>query len=209
MLIKVEDLRIEFQGKIVLDHFNLELEEGEKLGIFGKSGAGKSTILNVILGFSKFDRGKIFFRGEKLGPSNISQLRKEIAWLPQNTSFSDEPVWDFILKPLTYAANADLDQTEENMLNFFEHFNLPRDILNKSMNEISGGERQRSALIACLMLNRKILLLDEPTSFLDNSVKKIISEYIFSLPGRSIITTSHDDTWMKYVDRVIDMNDQN
>lgn len=76
------------------------------------------------------------------------------------------------------------------------------------MNDISGGERQRCALIACLMLDRKILLLDEPTSFLDDSVKKIVSEYIFSLPERSIITTSHDDEWMKYVDRVIDIDDQ-
>lgn len=209
MLLRIDNLNISLQGKNILSEFKLELEKGEKVGIRGMSGVGKSTLINAILGFINIESKKIYYKGEVLCPKNISMFRSEVTWLPQNVNFSDDKVKDFINHPFTYQANRSLTPEESHIAQYFDELLLDHQLLDSTMDKLSGGEKQRIALITCLLLQRDFLLLDEPTASLDQKVKKRVAELVFSIPGITILTTSHDEQWLKYCDRIIDLKIKN
>ena len=206
MLLSIKNIDIGFNGKSLISGLSFDIEKGDKLVFKGKSGSGKTSLLNMITGFVRPTYGSILFEGSALQKSNLNDLRKKLAYLPQQLSFNSLGVKQFLEMPFGFANNKGLTPTHEKVLEYFSIFDLNHDLLNSKMQEISGGEKQRIALISCLLLQREILLLDEPVSALDKNSKKKVIDHLFGMDDLTVISASHDQDWFDACNKIVDLD---
>ncbi len=202
-MIKIANLNINFKNEIIYNNFNYVLKKGEKLAITGKSGTGKSTLLNLLAGFIPDFKGVISINNIILNSDNIGKIRKLIAWLPQETSLNFDTVNELLFAPFNFVVNQENNPNKEKISKIFDKFELSEKLLTKKLNEISGGQRQRIILASCILLNKPLLLVDEPTSALDENIKRKVTDYIFSKKKMTIIAATHDKYWIENSDRII------
>lgn len=181
------DLVHKFQSYSVEAKF--ELMTGQSLGLFGKSGIGKSTVLRAIAGLVVPNKGEITFNGAVWTEDQII--------LPTQERHVGLVFQDFALFPnMTVEENLRYAQqlSESDFDEILDVFDI-RSILPKKANFLSGGQRQRTAIGRALIYNPKILLLDEPFSALDDDIKSEIKKYLKSFVeerNKSAIIASHD-----------------
>lgn len=185
-LIELKDIwfRYEKDAPDILKGINVKIPEGKIYAIVGGNGTGKSTALSVIGGILRPYRGKILYKGKKTDKS--SEYRKSVAILPQDpqTLFSQSTS----LRELE-----EMCENENAIKEVAEKCDISH-ILKSHPYDLSGGEQQRLALAKILLLNPKILLLDEPTKGFDSHFKKQFAEILIELKnsGITIIMVSHD-----------------
>jgi len=211
-LIKAIDVNKNFGINNVLKDVNLNIENGEILGIIGQSGAGKSTLLRCINGLEKFNAGTIEVMGKEiqsLNDKDMRSLRKEVAMIFQHFSLLERKnVFDNIALPMRcwkYKEDVIREKVEEllKVVGLYEkRFSKPR--------ELSGGQKQRVAIARALALMPKILLCDEATSALDPNTTKEILDLIREINERygiTIVMVTHEMEVIKQVcHRVAIMN---
>lgn len=194
MLILFKDINLSFDDKKVFENLNMRIMKGEKVLLNAPSGKGKSTLLKMLLGFQKFDSGEILFDDKMLNKNNLSYFRRNIGYVSQDVDIRNTKVWDFILEVFSYKYNRHIQIDKDNVLRMFDYFKLPIDTIEKEVRQLSGGERQRLGLIICILLDRKVWLLDEVTSGLDKDTKEIVVDYVLK-QDKTIVIISHDTIW--------------
>jgi ATP-binding cassette subfamily B protein len=192
----------------ILNNFNLSLEKNKIYGIYGQSGSGKTSLLNILIGFIKPQKGEIYYN-KKIQTFNQIATNYKISFLPQNPIILDENI--IVNSTLKFSSNYE----EINKIKFYlKKFNLIR-FLNyrfinsdsiQSIKNMSGGEKQRIAFIRAIINEPELLILDEPVSSLD----KINSEIIFKFlrkykKNKIIIVTSHKENEKKFFDKIINL----
>ncbi len=188
-IIDCEDLTLRFGERTMLDEFSYKFTRGEKVGIVGKNGAGKSTFLNLMTGDLQPNSGKIE-RGETL---RIGYYRQSgISFKPGQTVF--DIVHD-IAETVEAADGHSVAATT--MLN---RFLFPPETHNKRVEILSGGEQRRLYLLTVLMRNPNLLILDEPTNDLDILTLNVLEEYLMAFKG-SLLIVSHD---RYFLDKTVD-----
>ena len=188
-IIDCENLTLRFGERTMLDEFSYKFTRGEKVGIVGKNGAGKSTFLNLMTGDLQADSGKIE-RGETL---RIGYYRQSgISFKPGQTVF--DIVHD-IAETVEAADGHSVAATT--MLN---RFLFPPETHNKRVEILSGGEQRRLYLLTVLMRNPNLLILDEPTNDLDILTLNVLEEYLMAFKG-SLLIVSHD---RYFLDKTVD-----
>ena len=203
--IKIENLGVNFNDQKVIEDFSLTLHQGEKIILTGHSGCGKTTIFRTLLGFAPISEGKIFINGTQLTENNCWEVRKNFAYVSQAPFTGFGTAKEFLMAPFTFKANQHLKVDDKLILDYMEKFHLKNELLNKNSEELSGGEKQRFALIGAILLNKKIFLLDEPTAALDKRNRTVFNDYLLKNPEFSAIIITHDDELIKNSARVIDM----
>ncbi|REK59726.1 MAG: ABC transporter ATP-binding protein [Geobacillus sp.] len=185
-MIEVEDLVVEYKGVQVVDHVSFSVEEGEIFGMIGPNGAGKTTTIECIEGIRENYSGSIRVLG--LNPKvDRKKLYNLIGVQLQETSYQDKiKVWEickmfssFYANPLPY----------ESLLNDFGLY----DKVNSYVSKLSGGQRQKLAIILALIANPKIIFLDELSTGLDPQARRSMWELIKGLQkdGKTIYMTTH------------------
>jgi putative ABC transport system ATP-binding protein len=197
LLIEYEGIKVTHDDVDVLSDFNLEVDKGEKVLIYGKSGMGKSTILKLLLGFAHPDSGTIFFEDKELDKKSVWEVRKRVAYVSQDLDIAEGKVRDFVDGVLNLKANSQLEDYEGRIGEVLELLELEESILGKQMTDISGGEKQRVALMVAILLQRDIYLLDEVTSAVDLEMKRKVVEYFNSLEDATVLSVSHDVNWLE------------
>ena len=188
-IIDCEDLTLRFGERTMLDGFTYKFTRGERVGIVGKNGAGKSTFLNLMTGALLPDSGKIE-RGETL----------RIGYYRQNgiTFKAGQTVLDIVHDIAETVEAADGHSVSATtMLN---RFLFPPDSHNKRVDILSGGEQRRLYLLTVLMQNPNLLILDEPTNDLDILTLNVLEEYLMAFKG-SLLIVSHD---RYFLDKTVD-----
>ncbi len=174
-----------------LDSVNLDVAEGECLGVIGQSGAGKTTLLRVLAGLEKPTAGEASFRGEPLSATGVRELRRRATMIFQSPLFLKGSVYTNIAYGLRLRGVPDAaigDRVEEAL----GRVRLP-DYGGRAARSLSGGEQQRVALARALVLDPDVLLLDEPTSNLDPANAKALSSVIEEeAKGRTVVVSTHD-----------------
>ena len=196
----------------IFDGFNLRIAAGEKVGIVGRSGAGKSTFVNLLLRFYDTQQGSILIDDQDIRTVTQDSLRANIAMVTQDTSLLHRSVRDNILfgKP---------DATEEQMIeaakqaHAHEFILTLQDIKGRTGYDayvgergvtLSGGQRQRVAIARVLLKNAPILVLDEATSALDSEVEAGIQQSLYQLmEGKTVIAIAHRLSTIAAMDRLI------
>lgn len=205
-MINFKNIDLTFNSKPIFENFSFSIVKFGKAAIKGRSGSGKTTLFNLIMGFLKPDSGVIFFDEKKINRKTISDIRKRIAWLPQNPNIIGRgKVREQIMIPFTFHFNKHIMPSNNTLLYEFECLNLDKGILESSFDEISGGEKQRIGIIICKLLKRDVILLDEPTSALDKKNLSAVAQYLCSETKVTILSCSHDEEWLKHCDIVIEL----
>jgi len=216
--IKFEDVSFAYQNKNVIDHFNLTIKPGEKIGIVGRSGAGKSTLIQLLLHFYNINQGRISIDGQNIQDVTQDSLRKNIAFVTQDTSLLHRTVAENI----KYGRP---DATDEEMYEAVrkakaEDF-IPQltDLRGKTGYEayvgergvkLSGGQRQRIAIARVFLKDAPILILDEATSALDSEVEAAIQSSLDELmQGKTVIAIAHRLSTIAQMDRLIVLDEGN
>lgn len=206
MLLTVKNLTKTYNKKTVLKNINFSVEEKEIVSIIGPSGSGKSTLLRCINRMVTPTSGEILFDRKLITSANIGEIRKEIGMVFQHFNlFENLTVLENItLAPVKLKL---LSQTEakKRALAMLKEINL-YDKKDSYPISLSGGEKQRVAIIRTLILEPRLILLDEPTSALDPEMTKEVIELIKHLKdkGITLIIVSHEMEFVKeFSNRII------
>ncbi|MEK6819573.1 MAG: ABC transporter ATP-binding protein [Nanoarchaeota archaeon] len=195
------------KGKEVLKNMSLKIKAGETVALVGKSGVGKTTLSELILGYYRPENGKIKFDGIEISKLKLKWLRDQIAIVPQDLNLFNET----LVNNLKYAKP---DATKEQILSatkaahaheFIEKF--PKkysSVVGEEGIKLSMGQRQRIAIAMAFLKNPKILILDEPTSALDAESERKVQEGINRLiHGRTTIIIAHRFSTVRKANRII------
>ena len=208
--IRVDHLSCGYPGKTVLNDIDLEIARGEVIGIIGPNGAGKTTLLKTLTGQLKPGQGSIEIASRALEKYSRKELATVMAVVGQTVQASLLTVRDYVLlgripffgKYQLFESGTDLEVADRYM-----ELTGIADLENARMNEISGGERQLTAITRALVQEPKILLLDEPTSHLDITHQQRIMNLISRLNRDlelTVIMVMHDlNLAAEYTDRLI------
>lgn len=199
-MIEFNNLTLHLNDKVILENCSFSASKGEKIVITGDSGSGKTTILNLIMGFTEADAGTITFNGTPLNHRSIAGVRRSAAYIGQEPALASDTVREALLLPFTYKSNRDTNPSESQIAEILDYLMLDNDIQNKKTSLISGGEKQRVAIARALLMNKKIFLADEITSALDKKIIERLYE-LFSKDEYSLISVSHDQTWIEFCSR--------
>lgn len=189
-MLTVKNLSVSKSNKQILKNINLSLVKGQKLHITGESGSGKSTLLKALLYFEEFT-GSIFFEGKEVSICNLKSYRQNFAYVGQNIINFDGLVKNFLHTPYLLKANKNKKPEENFYANAFKQFKLSTDILNMEYAKLSGGQKQRINIIQALALSKKIIVLDEVASALDDTNLNIIFDAILNNQNLSALIVSH------------------
>lgn len=200
-MFKLENVRF----KDILNIDKLIIEAGQITGIVGKSGGGKTTFLKLLNNMISPDQGTIKFKSKDIMEYDPIELRRQVVMLPQNPVVFGETIEDNFKLTLEYAdksSSLDFEQV-------LEQVKLDHDLDTKGDN-LSGGEKQRLALARVMLLEPKILLLDEPSSALDQETEQFIIEmvvdYIKRVNGTLVMITHSKTIADQYSDKLITIN---
>ena len=209
IMIKVDHLSKQYNGKTVLNDLNFQIHEGDIFGIIGRSGSGKTTLLDCISGLKDFDEGSIFIDGENIGLLNLKDaraVRKEIGFVFQNFSLlSRRNVIQNIALPLKCWGYDDAE-IQERTNRLAEMVGL-EDHVTKRPKELSGGQKQRVAIARALSMDPRYIVCDEFTSALDPATTQSILDLMLEIQRErhvTIILVTHDmEVAKKMCNRVI------
>lgn len=211
-MLEVKKINKRFDNKKVLKNVSFNVSKGERIAIIGPSGCGKSTTLRCINLLEKPDNGNIIFDNIDLmdKKTNLEEVRRHIGMVFQSFNLFDNMtvLENIILAPTKLKIMNKKDAIKE-AKTLLKRFNL-LDKINNYPRELSGGEKQRVAIIRTLIMKVKIILFDEPTSALDpemvSEVENVIKQIAFD--GMTMIIVSHEMNFIKNVaTKVIYMND--
>lgn len=205
--VQLNRLHLSFNGQHVLNDLSLSIFHGDKVTLTGPSGSGKSTVLRCILGLVMPDSGTITILGETVTRHNIWRKRRHIAYVAQEPDLGTGSVKEVIETPFSYRANAGLRDNLSRLPEIMERFNLPQPLLDKQITRLSGGEKQRTALVIAILLDRPIVLLDEASSALDTKNKQAVADYFRQAENTTVLSVAHDTEWLGFATRIVDMKE--
>ncbi|HEY0865991.1 MAG TPA: amino acid ABC transporter ATP-binding protein [Fimbriimonas sp.] len=193
-LLQIQDLHKRFGDNEVLKGIDLSVGEGEVVALIGASGSGKSTLLRCINGLEEPTRGSILYRGEKVTPQNLNEVRRHIGMVFQRFNLFPHltALGNVTLAPLKVLGRQRADvENEARELLADVHLS---DKANAYPSELSGGQQQRVAIARALALRPSIILFDEPTSALDPELVGEVLEVMRELAGSgmTMIVATHE-----------------
>lgn len=202
-ILSLTDISYQVEQRLILNKVNLEVQAGDFLTLTGPSGGGKSTLLKIIASLISPSDGEIIFEGQNQRDYEITTYRQLVSYCFQQPSLFGQTVADNLQFPFVIRNEASSQVQIEQALT---KVNLPTSYLNKSITELSGGEKQRVALLRNTMFLPKILLLDEVTVGLDARSIEIVHQFIKQLwqeAGLTIIQITHNQAEISQAAKVL------
>jgi ATP-binding cassette, subfamily B, multidrug efflux pump len=196
----------------VIDRLSLHIRAGEKIGLVGRSGAGKSTVVNLLLRFHDVASGRVLIDGQDLAKVTQDSLRAQVGMVTQDTSLLHRSVRDNILYGRPDASDAQMvaAATRAEAHEFIQGLTDPKDRKGYDAHvgergvKLSGGQRQRIAIARVMLKDAPILLLDEATSALDSEVEAAIQASLYRLmEGKTVVAIAHRLSTIAAMDRLI------
>ena len=186
----------------VINDMSFRIERGESVGLIGANGAGKSTIMKLLLGLASGD-GRISVDGMEVNSENLSKVRKKMGFVLQNSDnqmFMPTVYEDMMFAPLNYmVSREDAEKRVDEVLRSLDLTELKY----KYNHKISGGEKRMAAIATILAMEPEVILMDEPTSALDPYNRRIVINTIKGLEQTKIITSHDLDMILDTCERVI------
>ena len=212
------NLAIQNNKKQLLKNLNLHIKAGEKVGLVGRSGAGKSTIVNLLLRFYEVEMGAILIDNQNINTVTQNSLRASIGMVTQDTSLLHRSVRDNILygrpdatelEMIAAAKRAEAHEFIQNLSDAKGRTGYDAHVGERGV-KLSGGQRQRIAIARVMLKDAPILLLDEATSALDSEVEVVIQQSLYELmQGKTVVAIAHRLSTIAAMDRLIVLDNGN
>lgn len=217
--VRFEDLCFSYEGvsceKPVIDSFTLDIAPGEKIGLVGRSGAGKTTLIGLLLRFHDIQEGRILIDGQDISRVTQDSLRSQIGMVMQDTSLMHRSVRDNIIYGRPEAGEEEMEAAAQRaeasgfitgLMDSRGRQGFDAHVGERGV-KLSGGQRQRIAIARVMLKNAPILILDEATSALDSEVETAIQENLYRLmEGKTVIAIAHRLSTIAAMDRLIVMD---
>lgn len=204
-LLSIQEVSFVPEGKKILDRVSLDIREGEIVTVTGPSGSGKSTLLKLISSILSPTEGSIFYKGTDIREIPPTEYRKKVSYFFQNAVLFGETVRDNLCFPYEIRKQ---QFDERKAKKFLKEVRLPENYLKKPVHELSGGEKQRVALVRNMLFMPKVLVLDEVTSSLDTENSEIILSLIKKINRQencAVLWVTHKEKEIKEADRLIEV----
>ena len=213
--IEFKNVEFAFKNKsnFIFKNLNISIKLGSSIGIYGNSGNGKTTFLNLLLGLIKPSQGDILIDGKHSIFKNIESWQSNIGYVPQNIYLLEENLKSNIAFGVEKSKiNDDIIMDLIKKVKLEKYFETLKDGINTIISEhgenLSGGQKQRIGIARCLYNNPKLIILDEATNALDKKTAEEIIKEINELKGdKTIIIISHDSETLKYCDKIYNLNE--
>ena len=199
-------LKYSEDGRNVLNGLNLKVKQGETIALVGESGAGKSTILNLVIGFNFANSGQVLLDGKDLSKIDLRSYRKHLAVVPQTSILFSGTIRDNITYGIDNVDDKMLDEVVKaaNLTDLID--SLPEGLdtmVGEHGGKLSGGQRQRISIARALIRNPEVIVLDEATSALDSISEKLIQDSLNNLTeGRTTFIVAHRLSTIKDADKI-------
>lgn len=203
---QIEKCAQSFKEKKLFHNLSFTVNSGDFFTISGPSGSGKSTLLQILLGFREPQEGRVRFKGDELAGTTLKKLRSQVAVVFQEPRLLEDSVEEALLAPFHFKQNRTSKPSVEEMQAELKAVGLPEEYLIKEITKLSGGEKQRVALVRALLLKRPVLILDEISSALDVGSRDTIFAYL-KQKSTTTIVVSHDKEWIKNSPQVLDLEE--
>jgi ABC-type multidrug transport system fused ATPase/permease subunit len=194
-------------GETILSHINLDVPANNISALVGPSGAGKSTIASLLIGFYTPTEGEILFDDRPAESYNLTDLRKQIALVPQDIFLFGGSIRENISYGRPGASDAEILEAAAgaNALEFIDRFPEGMDtVVGERGTQLSGGQRQRIAIARAILKDPRILILDEATSSLDSESEKLVQDALESLmKGRTSLVIAHRLSTIRKADQIV------
>lgn len=205
--ILIEDIDFEYENTRVFENFSLSIKAGEKVGIVGRSGAGKTTFVSLLLRHFDVKKGRILIDGQSIYEITLDSLRRAIAFVPQDTSLFHRSIKENIRYSNPKASDSKVKKAARLALadKFIERLPQGFDTLVGERGvKLSGGQRQRIAIARAFLKDAPILILDEATSSLDSESEHAIQVSLeILMKERTVIAIAHRLSTLKKMDRIV------
>ena len=210
--IHLKNLDFQYNDHCVLNDFSLSIKKGDFIGITGKSGKGKTTILNLLLGFLQPLKGDILINDRAVSVREIKNYWPQISYVRQQPFF----IHDSILRNITLQEEIhDKETLKAALLNsgLMDFINQSPEGLDKMITEngknISGGQQQRISIARALYKNADLILLDEPFNELDESSTILLTQYFkeIATTGKMVIMITHDTNCLSFCSKIISLDE--
>lgn len=206
--VRLEKICQEFKGNKVVDDINFSIRDGEMVAIMGKSGKGKTTLLNIIGLIAKPSSGDLFLFNEKVEGINTKQAmllrRYKIGYLFQNYGLVEDETVKWNLNIALEYKNLSKKERFLRIKEALKILNL-EGLIDKKVYMLSGGEQQRIALLKLYLQESQLILADEPTGSLDEENRDVIIKMLkdFNNEGKTIVIVTHDNHVAQSCSRII------
>ncbi len=210
-IISYDAVDFEYENTKVFENFSLVIQAGQKVGFVGRSGAGKSTFVSLLLRHFDVQNGKIAIDGQNISEVTLESLRRVIAFVPQDTSLFHRTIRENIRYSNPQATDAEVMEAAKQAQADEFIKKLPdgyETLVGERGVKLSGGQRQRIAIARAFLKNAPILILDEATSSLDSESEHAIQRSLEELmKERTVIAIAHRLSTLKKMDRIIIISD--
>ncbi|MGF1604121.1 MAG: ATP-binding cassette domain-containing protein [Thermosynechococcaceae cyanobacterium] len=191
------------EGQWIWQNLDFELQPGERLAIVGPSGVGKSLFLRAVAGLDPIQTGQLTFKGQSLSTLSMPQYRAQVIYLHQRPALMEGSVEFNLRQVYRLMLHRQKAYSQEQILQYLAPLNRDDDFLQRSVDNLSGGEAQIVACLRALQLSPQVLLLDEPTASMDEAtaqqIESLIRQWQQADARRACIWTSHNTNQIERV----------
>ena len=206
-MIEFKDVSFSYErGTPVMEHLSFRIERGESVGLIGANGAGKSTVMKLLLGLISGE-GEVLVDGTPVQKTTLAEIRRKLGFVLQNSDhqmFMPTVYEDMMFAPLNYGVSR--EEAEKRVDEVLRQLGV-EDLKHRHNHRISGGEKRMAAIATILAMEPEAILMDEPTAALDPYNRRIVINTIRSLKQTKLITSHDLDMILDTCERVILISD--
>ena len=203
-MIEFKDVSFSYErGTPVIEHLSFRIERGESVGLIGANGAGKSTVMKLLLGLIAPTEGSVLVDGIRVEKKSLPEIRRKLGFVLQNSDnqmFMPTVYEDMIFAPLNYGLSR--EEAERRVDTALERLGM-QELKHRHNHRISGGEKRMAAIATILAMEPEAVLMDEPSSALDPCNRRRVINIIRELPQTKLITSHDLDMILDTCERVI------
>ncbi len=204
-VIRLENISKSYNDNIIIDNYNLIINNSEFIMLVGESGCGKSTLLNIMALIEKPDAGIVMYKGEEISDKTMF-YRENLSYVFQNNLLiKNESVRENLRIALNFNCKGKAKQ-DDKIIDVLTRLGI-EGLIDKVVYQLSGGEQQRVAIARAILKDSQVVICDEPTGALDEANTNIIMELLKQLnnEGKTIVMVTHNPQLYKYATRVVEI----
>jgi len=192
-IFQIKHLFYKVDETTILKDINLEIQRGKYITIVGPSGSGKSTLMRILASMISSTSGEVIFNGKSIETYDPILYRQKVSYAFQQPTLFGKTVRENLEFPFEVRKK---EVDEAKVIDYLKMVNLDESYIDKSVNDVSGGEKQRIALLRNLLFPPEVLITDEVTAGLDAENKEIVHKMLnqFNQRGLTILRVTHDET---------------
>jgi ABC-type cobalamin/Fe3+-siderophores transport system ATPase subunit len=208
-MLEIKNGRIDRDGKPLFSQLSFMAKEGEVVCVAGSQGCGKSSLLQAMMGFMPLDEGWLNVDGDLVNIHSAPYFRRRMAFLPQNVNMPYDKVSDMISSLFSLKREKKFDEMKETLMTLWEEIGIATEVFDKKLSEMTSSEQRVILLSGLCVLEKELVLLDEPSLWLNEAQLAQAGTCIRQMARNDssiVVTCQEHDPILRYCDKLVEIN---